>query len=159
MGRVGFVGDELGSVLIAARLVRDVMRLSFLMERVYTPYPKWFGTAFSHLTSAPLLTPHLSRTLKVETWQERQQSLAAAYELLAAHHNTLGLTEPLATHTRLFFDRPFLVLDAGRFCQALVARISDPAVKGIATNGLEGSFDQFSDNTDLLNHTHLWKHI
>ena len=50
MGRAGFVGDELGSVIIASRLVRDIMRLCFLMERQYAPYPKWFGTAH---TGAP----------------------------------------------------------------------------------------------------------
>lgn len=47
MGRAGTVGDELGSALIGARLVRDIMRLAFLMERTYAPYAKWFGTAFS----------------------------------------------------------------------------------------------------------------
>lgn len=31
MGRAGLVGDEVGSALIGARLVRDVMRLGFLM--------------------------------------------------------------------------------------------------------------------------------
>ena len=38
MGRAGLVGDELGSALIAARLVRDLMHLCFLMERRYAPY-------------------------------------------------------------------------------------------------------------------------
>lgn len=39
-GRTGLVGDELGSMLIAGRLVRDLMRLAFFMEREYPPYPK-----------------------------------------------------------------------------------------------------------------------
>src|SRR3972149_1449254 len=46
MGRCAQVGDELGSRLVAARLVRDLMRLCFLMERQYAPYIKWLGTAF-----------------------------------------------------------------------------------------------------------------
>ena len=45
-------GLRYSAALIAARLVRDVMRLAFLMEREYPPYPKWFGTAFSGLHSA-----------------------------------------------------------------------------------------------------------
>ena len=52
MGRAGSVGDEIGSALIGARLVREVMRLVFLMEREYPPYAKWFGTAFSQLNAA-----------------------------------------------------------------------------------------------------------
>ena len=49
MGRAGYGGDELGSALIGARLVRDIMRLAFLMQRTYAPYPKWFGRAFHEL--------------------------------------------------------------------------------------------------------------
>lgn len=52
MGRAGLAGDEIGSALIASRLVRDIMRLCFLMERSYSPYPKWFGTAFRRLACA-----------------------------------------------------------------------------------------------------------
>lgn len=40
MPRAGMVGDELGSAIIASRLIRDLMRLSFLLERRYA---KWFG--------------------------------------------------------------------------------------------------------------------
>ncbi|MCA1850243.1 MAG: DUF4037 domain-containing protein, partial [Acidobacteria bacterium] len=47
VGRAGYVGDELGSTIIAARIVKNLMRLCFLMERKYAPYSKWFGTAFS----------------------------------------------------------------------------------------------------------------
>ena len=38
------VGDELGSRVVAARLVRDVMRLALLQARAYAPYSKWLGT-------------------------------------------------------------------------------------------------------------------
>ncbi len=63
MGRAGYVGDEIGSALIGARLVRDIMRLCFLMERQYAPYPKWFGTAFQQLNAAATLTPILQQAL------------------------------------------------------------------------------------------------
>jgi hypothetical protein len=43
MGRAGTVGDEVGSALIGARLVRDIMRLAFIMERTYAPCAKWFA--------------------------------------------------------------------------------------------------------------------
>ena len=59
VGRTGEVGDELGSALVAAALVKDVMRLGFLMERRYAPYSKWFGSAFARLDCAPRLAPHI----------------------------------------------------------------------------------------------------
>ena len=52
VSRCGDVGDELGSMIIAARQVKNLMRLCFLMERKYAPYTKWFGTAFSRLAGA-----------------------------------------------------------------------------------------------------------
>jgi hypothetical protein len=57
VGRTAEVGDDLGSRVVAARLVRDLMRLSFLLERRYAPYSKWLGSAFSPrrtMTSARL---------------------------------------------------------------------------------------------------------
>ena len=38
MGRAGFVGDELGSRVIASQLVHDLMHLCFLLEKQYAPY-------------------------------------------------------------------------------------------------------------------------
>ena len=72
IGRTGDVGDELGSRVIAARLIRDLMMLCFLIERVYAPYSKWFGTGFSKLACAPTLTPIFQRVLSAETWRERE---------------------------------------------------------------------------------------
>ncbi len=150
MGRAGQVGDEVGSAIIAARLVRDLMRLWFLMEKEYAPYPKWFGHAFARLPGAAELIPLFQKVLAATTWTERQTYLALAYELTAAQHNRLGLTEPLPDKCSYFFDRPFLVIGGKQFADALYARISDPAVRKWDGNRLIGSLDQFSDSTDLI---------
>ncbi len=153
MGRAGMVGDEVGSALIGARLVRDVMRLCFLMERVYAPYPKWFGTAFKRLACADTLYPILQEVLAARTWQERQQHLIPVYETIARLHNQLNLTEPLHESTRLFWGRPFQVIALHGFDVALIEQIKDPAVRQLAERRPIGSIDQFSDSTDLLEDT------
>ena len=150
MGRAGFVGDEIGSALIGSRLVRDLMRLGFLMERSYAPYPKWFGTAFMQLACGPELAPILRRAQLAETWQEREQHLGATCERIAALHNSLSLTAPLVPTVRPFWGRPFRVIGGERFAEALRGQISDPAVRRIAARSLIGGIDQFSDSTDLL---------
>jgi hypothetical protein len=151
MGRAGLVGDEIGSALIAARLVRDIMRLCFLMERTYAPYPKWFGTAFDRLTCASQIKPHLQSVLQSTTSQECEAHLVPAYEMIASMHNDLGITDPLPATAGNFFGRPFKVIELiGGFSRAITERISDPEVKHIAAKGLIGSVDQFSDSTDLL---------
>jgi hypothetical protein len=150
MGRAGIAGDEVGSALIGARLVRDVMRLCFLMERTYAPYPKWFGTAFRQLSCAEELWPTLRSALGAETWQTRERHLAQVYETIAALHNALKLTEPLPEQVTSFYGRPFRVIALHGFADALLDRISDPAVRRIAERPPIGGIDQFSDSTDLL---------
>ncbi|MEK6289593.1 MAG: DUF4037 domain-containing protein [Acidobacteriota bacterium] len=151
MGRAGIVRDEIGSALIGSRLVRDLMRLCFLMEKQYAPYAKWFGKAFNELNCADDLAPILRRVLLAEAWEERENHLAAAYEYVAEMHNRLGITEPLPANVSSFFGRPFLVIHlGGSFADAIRASITDPEVKRIAGGKLIGSIDQFSDNTDIL---------
>ncbi len=150
MGRAGQVGDEIGAALIGAQLVRDIMRLCFLLERVYAPYPKWFGAAFQQLACAPTLTPHLQAALAATHWAQREAYLTPAYEHVAAMHNALGVTEPLPTAVCNFFGRPFRVIALHGFSSALLAQIADPEVRRIAARPLIGSLDLFSDNTDLL---------
>lgn len=157
MGRAGMTGDEIGSALIGARLVRDIMRLCFLMERTYAPYPKWFGTAFRRLKCSGAIEPHLVAALHANTWTEREAHLVPAYEFIAGMHNDLGVTEPLASKSDNFFGRPFRVIElTGGFSKAIVAAISDPGVKRTASRGLVGSVDQFSDSTDLLSNA-AWR--
>jgi hypothetical protein len=151
MGRAGLAGDEIGSALIGARLVRDIMRLCFLMERVYAPYPKWFGTAFRRLSCAAEISPHLEAALISPTWQEREKHLVPAYEQIAAMHNDLQITKPLPATSGNFFGRPFQVIELiGGFSKTIAGCIEDPDVKRIAERGLIGSIDQISDNTDVV---------
>jgi len=159
VGRTGEVGDELGSCLIAGRLVRDLMRLCFLMERQYAPYPKWFGTAFARLTCAATLMPIFDRIFRAESWQDRGLQLAEAYHIVAEMHNALGITAPLPTTASRFFGRPFLVIHGGVFVDAIRAKISDPEVKRIADMTLIGATDQFADSTDLLSYPRLRKRL
>jgi hypothetical protein len=140
-GRAGFVGDELGSAVIGSRLVCDLMRLCFLMERRYAPYSKWFGTAFARLACAAELLPILSKALRAETWPEREATLATAYEHLAAMHNALQITEPVSVKASQLWGRPFKVL-WGDFPGALMAQIQDPAVKRLAEQWPFGGVDQ-----------------
>ena len=145
-GRAGSVGDELGSSVIAWRLIRDMMRLAFLMERSYPPYPKWFGSAFAQLQCAPELLPLLERIGAVSDWKERDGALADAYRKLAEMHNALGLTPPVPTEPTRWWERPFTVSQAGAIVGALQKEIRDPTVQAIADRWMIGSIDLFNDN-------------
>jgi len=149
MPRAGEAGDEMGSSIIGARLVREVMRLCFLIERRYAPYPKWFGTAFARLQGAQELAPLLGQAQRAATWRERESALVPTYEALARMHNRLGLTRAMPATVSHFYDRPFLVIHGSQCAQALVEQIRDPAVRHLAEERLIGNIDQWSDSTDL----------
>jgi len=148
MGRCGQVGDDLGSRLIAARLARDLMLLCFLMKRRYAPFVKWFGNAFAQLDCASDLVPIFTCALQANSWEERQTHLTIAYEFVAKMHNTLGITEPLTTEVSQYHSRPFLVIHADRFVDAIRAEIKSEQV--LALREYLGSADQFIDSTDAL---------
>jgi hypothetical protein len=151
VGRTGIVGDDLGSGIIAARLVRDVMRLCLLMEKQYAPYAKWFGSAFAQLDCAARLAPHLDRVLRSTTWQERETHLSAAYEIAAAMHNDLGITRPVPTQVSQFHGRPFLVIQGETIARATWDAIQDEQVKALPFG--VGKVDQYLDSTDTLSHS------
>jgi hypothetical protein len=152
LGRSGEVGDELGSAVTAARLTRDLMRLSLFMDRRYPPYGKWLGSAFARTRVGPRLTPVLTATLAATDWHTREEHLAHAYEITAHLHNQLALTARIDPTTRPYHSRPFRVLRADRFTDALTARISDPALRDLPP---VGAVDQFIDSTDVLGQPEL----
>lgn len=149
MGRAGSVGDELGSALIAARLVRDLMRLSFLMEKEYAPYAKWFGTAFNQLDISMSLKPHLESTLAATSWSDRERCLSKAYGVVAEFHNQLNITPVMPVEARKFHDRPFKVISMGDFSSAIKRQIKDPEVLKLTEMRLLGNVDMISDSTDV----------
>jgi hypothetical protein len=152
VGRAAQAGDDLGSRLITARLIRQLMRLAFLLSREYWPYPKWFGTAFARLPIAPELAPPLQRALEAARYPARETALVEAYGVLARAHNATGVTPHVDPQVRPYYDRPFLVLGAGRFADACRRTVTD---NWLGTLPLLGSVDQLADSADLLASTDL----
>ena len=168
VGRASQVGDELGSQVIAARLVERLMRLCFLMEKRYAPYSKWFGRAFQQLSCYPRMGPLLEKVLAANDFAARDRWFSQAYMLAAELHNNLGITQPLDTHTRTYSGwhqlregveklelddprntRPFQVLFSERFTDSIYAQIQDPAV--LSAMRVAGSVNQFLiESSDAL---------
>ena len=155
MGRAGLVGDEAGSAIIGARLARDAMRLAFLMEKQYPPYPKWLGTAFSQLDCAQTLSPIIAGILHSSGWEEREQALCQAYRILGSMHNSLKITEYVSPEAFQFYRRPFKIIGGERFVKAIIHEIGGREVIALTTRSLIGSVDLISDNTDILENASL----
>ncbi len=156
-GRCAEAGDDLGSAVVTARLVRDMMRLVLLMERRYPPYSKWLGSAFAHrlarTDSGNDMLPALAAAMSATAWPDRERGLCVALEAAARRHNDLGLTQPVDPTVRpSYYERPFRVLDSGRFVRALRDAIADKQVRALPPTG---AIDQFVDNTDALGDPNL----
>jgi hypothetical protein len=153
VGRCGEVGDDLGSHLIAMDLVHDIMRLAFLQERRYAPYPKWLGTAFARLNLPTQLRSSLDQARFARDWPTREAGIVDAVVAIADRHNRLGLTPPIDSSSRRFWARPFQVLDAERFTRALEDSIADPAVRSMPRD--LGGVDSWIDSTDAIGNQEL----
>ena len=155
VGRTGSRGDELGSRVIATWLIRDLMRLALLQERRYPPYWKWLGTAYAELDRPE--ADALARTLSADDWLVRESAIVEAYEAVARRHNELGVTDAVDPTVRPFWGRPFRVLFADRFVDALRDSIKDDAVRAVEHPA--GPVDAVSDNVDVLSDPSLFRKL
>lgn len=157
VARTAEVGDETGSAVTGARLVRDLIRLALLLERRYAPYQKWLGTAFAGSErarerrpgsgSADGLPLHLAAAVRSRGVAQREEALARAYTALAERHNAAGLSAALDPAVRDYHQRPARVLMADRFAEATRATVTDPL---LAELPLIGGVDQVLDSADVL---------
>jgi hypothetical protein len=81
-------------------------------------------------------------------WEQRQLAMSLVYEDLARRHNQLAITPPQPTLVSSFHGRPYLVIHADRFVDALLDAISDQSVKALPNH--LGGIDQYVDSTDVL---------
>jgi hypothetical protein len=157
VSRCGDTGDELGSRLLATRMVKEVMRLCFLIERKYAPYSKWFGKSFLNLVCAKGLHDHINDVLKKNDWRSREKSLITLYQAVAEIFNARKITENIALKVTSYHDRPYQVLNTGDFSEAIYKMIKDPEMKILHPN--LGSVDQLTDTIDLLYDPSLTKKL
>lgn len=164
VGRTGGSGDELGSSIVTARLVRDHVKLAFLVERRWAPYTKWLGHAFAQLPIAGRLSPILSAALTAANWRDREDRLCDAAAVLIGATNALRLADAVDPRPGRFFTRDIRVPPADRMVTALVAAVTDPPIRRlIASLGgrsdqmprLPGTIDQAVDCVDVLTNPRL----
>ncbi|GAB3407067.1 DUF4037 domain-containing protein [Schumannella luteola] len=144
LGRAAERGDDLGATVIAARLVRTVLHLGFVLEERWAPYSKWLGTQFTALPGVGALRAPLRRALAAHSASDRESALAAALDALARRQAELRLPS-LVPATEPFWDRPFRGLRP--LPEALRDSITDDRLRVLPLVGVP---EQWSDSVDLL---------
>ena len=146
MQRAGDRGDDLGSRVIAARLVGVAMHLGFLLCRRWAPYAKWRGTLFRSLPLGDDIATTLTDVLSAGDWRSRGQYLVEALEALARAQERVGLASASPACVP-FFDRPY------HHVTPVLTGVMTPAANGSVRVDLPpglGSIEQRTDNVDLL---------
>jgi len=156
-GRCAEAGDMVGMKVVAARIVRDVMKLCFLMERKYAPYDKWLGTAFGKLACASRVKPLLSAALDAVDYTALEPNLVGLYRTLGDMHNVLDATGHMDPSPREFYSRPYVVMRAERFANALLRAVQSEELQRIPVR--MGAIDQFIDNTDFIEHSETYRKV
>ena len=97
--------------------------------------------------------PHLEGRLAAADWRAREAHLARAYECLARMHNALVVTDRVSEEVAPFHGRPYLVIHADRFAEAIERAITSDMVR--AWPPRIGSVNQWADATDMLDRPSL----
>jgi hypothetical protein len=158
------VGDILGARLLTAKLCRLVMDLTFLQERHYHPYDKWYGTAFARLDAAAVLTPLLENALSAtEPPSSATSAISQALLEVGRRHNGLGLSASVTPRIGPFevginnSVRPYEVVNAADFIDATRDAITDPGLRKLIQ---VGAIDQLTHADDaVVTHTDWPAHI
>ena len=155
VGRCAEAGDVMGMHVVTARIVRDCMKLAFLQDRAYAPYEKWLGSAFARLRSSAALSPLLTDALQARDFRDIERSLTGAYGMLAEMQNALGITGRIDPAPRMFFGRPYQVIQADRFANALLGAIASEELRAITVR--IGAIDQFIDSPDYIENVAMYE--
>lgn len=129
--RCGQRGDDIGSRLICGRIAERLMRLCFFYREQYTPYSKWFGTAFRRLDVDGRIKEEIAEALKADDVLSREEHLVAAQALVAELHNESGLTAPVEFRIEPYFGRDIKVIYADKFSRALGERLQGTALENV----------------------------
>lgn len=95
IGRTSEVGDEAGSAVVTAGIVRDLMRIALLQSRRYAPYAKWLGSACQQTIVGAKIMPALMVALTGHDWRTRESGTISAGLELLDHLNRLSLVDAI----------------------------------------------------------------
>lgn len=147
IGRTGSLNDDLGSRIEAARLIRLIIRLTFILEKKYFPYSKWLTRSFTSLKRAKKLHPLLLDILKAADWRIREKLLCEAYLILLDQQNKLNITPEIKLTPESYFSRDQTVVNIDKITEEL-KKLLKPPLSDIKYQ--IGSLDHFIDETSIL---------
>ncbi len=139
LGRYRDLGDDLGFRIMLAKLVKDVMRLHYLIKRTYFPYNKWFTSYYSRIGDAKLLLESLMES----DIKKAEEKFFENLKRVADDFNGLRISGKIKPSIGNFHTRPYKVINADDYAGALKRKLKGTDFEGIS---LHGTIDQWADS-------------
>lgn len=140
-------GDEIGSIIVCARIVERLMRLLFLYSNKYAPYSKWFGTGFRLLPIDSVIKNSLFAALSANNINERENNLVKVQKLVGDLHNKLELTEFVDVSIQSYFGRNIKVIYANKIVDAIMEKLCGTVFESVP---LIGTLSQIANFTNIF---------
>jgi len=149
VGRAVELNDILGLKIITARIVKNLLKICFVLKDTYVPYSKWFTHKFEELNLPEI--KELSRKIIIENDPNRIENLLANlyFEVLKLQNISSNLPK-IEKGITTYYNRPYKVIFAEEIVNNLKNSISDPKLKNINISivGIDNEIDSidFSEN-------------
>ncbi len=157
--RCADVGDDVGSVIICARIAERLMRLCFLYRNRYAPYSKWFGTAFRLLDVDNRIKEAIDASVHAADFHIRETKLVEAQALVAALHNESGITAPVDFRIESYYGRDIRVIFADKFAEATAETLKDTVFENVPLIGSFSAMGGLSNVSDEQQYYETLKRI
>jgi hypothetical protein len=148
IGRCNSIEDFAGMKIVTTQLIKNIMKLCFMMEQKYIPYDKWLGTAFRELEIGKKLQNNIDSVLSENEYCKIERILSEIYLTIADKHNSLKMTPFIKPEVTDFYNRPYKVLFAGKYAEALLGVISSDEIRKLRVE--VGGIDQLSEMSDAI---------
>ncbi len=157
--RCADVGDDIGSVIITARMAERLMRLCFLYKEQYAPYSKWFSTAFRLLDVDNQIKEAIDAAVHAADFHIREAKLVEAQALVAELHNHSGVTASVDFHIESYYGRNIKVIFADKFAAATAETLQGTVFENAPLIGSFSAMGGLSNVSDEKVHYSRLKRI
>lgn len=130
VGRMVEYGDELGTRIIAARLVGYLVKICFMLRKRYSPYSKWLSVAFRRL-GLPEIAGKMDELLRESALSAIEVRTAELSAKVLELQNAAGEYPSVDVEIQDYYNRPYRVIMAQRVVRALVDSIADDSLKNM----------------------------
>ncbi|MEM8487116.1 MAG: DUF4037 domain-containing protein [Bacteroidota bacterium] len=128
LGRCIEHADYAGVKLISARIINQLMKICFGIQKRYIPYSKWFTAMFKTL-GLSAIDQLITEVLRENDPMLIEEKVASLYREVITLNNTSDELPQITNTVRDYYNRPYKVVMAGEIATCFVGDIANSTIK------------------------------